>query len=76
MRQFRRPTPTPTTLTALRALAGVLVAAGVLSAPVQISAQAPGRPQDPRITYLTGDSVAPEVFERVRALVGGRRCSA
>jgi hypothetical protein len=42
MRQFRRPTPTPTTLTALRALAGVLVAAGVLSAPIQISAQAPG----------------------------------
>jgi hypothetical protein len=42
MRQFRRATPTRTTLTALRALAGVLVAAGVLSAPIQISAQAPG----------------------------------
>jgi hypothetical protein len=41
MRQFRRSTPTPTTLTALRALAGVLVAAAVVSAPVQISAQGP-----------------------------------
>jgi hypothetical protein len=41
MRQFRRQTPTPTFLTALRALAGVLVAAAVISAPVHISAQAP-----------------------------------
>jgi hypothetical protein len=49
MRQFRRPTPTPTFLTALRALAGVLVAAAVISAPVQISAQAPeaARPARP-----------------------------
>jgi hypothetical protein len=48
MRQFRRPTPTPTTLTALRALAGVLVAAAVLSAPIQISAQAPGAAREAR----------------------------
>src|SRR5918993_4643893 len=41
MRQFRRQTPSPTFLTALRALAGVLVAAAVISAPVHISAQAP-----------------------------------
>jgi hypothetical protein len=41
MRQFRRPTPTPTTLTALRALAGVLVAAAIVSAPFPMSAQAP-----------------------------------
>ena len=41
MRQFRRPTPTPTTLTALRALAGVLVTAAVLSAPVHITAAQP-----------------------------------
>jgi hypothetical protein len=43
MRQFRRSTPNPS-LTALRALAGVLVAAAVLSAPVHIDAQAPERP--------------------------------
>ena len=49
MRQFRRQTPTPTFLTALRALAGVLVAAAVISAPVHISAQAPeaARPARP-----------------------------
>src|SRR5215213_1111394 len=42
MRQFRRSTPTISSLTALRALAGVLVAAAVLSAPIQITAaQAP-----------------------------------
>jgi cephalosporin hydroxylase len=34
-----------------------------------------GRPADPRITYLTGDSAAPEIFARVKALVGARRCS-
>jgi hypothetical protein len=33
--------PTPTTLTALRALAGVLVAAAIVSAPFPMSAQAP-----------------------------------
>ena len=38
-------------------------------------AELPGRPADPRITYLTGDSAAPEVFARVKALVGARRCS-
>jgi cephalosporin hydroxylase len=38
-------------------------------------AELPGRPVDPRITYLTGDSAAPEVFARVKALVGARRCS-
>jgi hypothetical protein len=48
MRQFRRPTPTPTILTALRALAGVLVAAAVISAPVQISAQVPEASRQPR----------------------------
>ena len=49
MRQFRRPTPTPTTLTALRALAGVLVRAAVFAAPVEIRAPAPGaaRPAPP-----------------------------
>ena len=38
-------------------------------------ADLPGRPVSPRITYLTGDSVSREVFERVEALVGTRRCS-
>jgi len=35
----------------------------------------PGRPTDPRITYLTGNSVAPEIVARVRTLVGTQRCS-
>ena len=47
MRQFRRPTPTPTLLTALRALAGVLVAAAVLSAPVRILAAQPAEAPRP-----------------------------
>jgi hypothetical protein len=47
MRQFRRPTPTPTTLTALRALAGVLVTAAVLSAPVHITAAQPAEAPRP-----------------------------
>lgn len=38
-------------------------------------AELQGRPADPRITYLTGDSAAPEIFARVKALVGARRCS-
>src|SRR5215207_6438497 len=48
MRQFRRSTPTLTTLTALRALAGVLVVAAVVSAPVQISGQGPEPARAPR----------------------------
>src|SRR5687768_16788177 len=48
MRQFRRSTPTPTTLTALRALAGVLVAAAIVSAPFPMSAQAPVEGNRPR----------------------------
>ena len=38
-------------------------------------AELPGRPASPRITYLTGDSASREVFERVKALAGSRRCS-
>ena len=38
-------------------------------------ADLPGRPVSPRITYLTGDSASREVFDRVKALVGARRCS-
>jgi hypothetical protein len=49
MRQFRRPAPTPSTLTALRALGAVLVTAAILSAPVPMSAaQAPGPVEPPR----------------------------
>ena len=51
MRQFRRSTPTFSVLTALRALAGVLLAAAVLSAPVPITAAqatAPVEPNRPR----------------------------
>jgi hypothetical protein len=47
MRQFRRPTPTLSSLTALRALAGVLVAAAVLSAPVPITAAQPAEAPRP-----------------------------
>jgi hypothetical protein len=63
MRQFRRQTPTPTILTALRALAGVLVAAAVISAPVQISAQAPeaARPARPAAASQPGPVVPPPV---------------
>ena len=38
-------------------------------------ADIPGRPVSDRITYLTGDSAAREVFERVKALVADRSCS-
>ena len=38
-------------------------------------AGAPNRPVSPRITYLTGDSASRELFDRVKALVGARRCS-
>ena len=38
-------------------------------------AEVAGRPADPRIAYLTGDSASPAVFERVKALAGGKRCS-
>jgi len=38
-------------------------------------ADLPGRPVSPRITYLTGDSASREVFDRVKTLVGARRCS-
>jgi hypothetical protein len=83
MRQFRRPTPTPTTLTALRALAGVLVAAGVLSAPVQISAQAPGaarsaqpapttqaaQPAPPPVAYEGDRRNAEETRDRLRQVI-------
>jgi len=83
MRQFRRPTPTPTTLTALRALAGVLVTAAVLSAPVQISAQAPGaaRPAPttqaaqpapvapPAVAYEGDRRNAEETRERLRQVI-------
>jgi hypothetical protein len=47
MRQFRRQTPTLTSLTVLRALAGVLVAAAVLSAPIQITAAQPAEAPRP-----------------------------
>ena len=64
MRQFRRQTPTPTTLTALRALAGVLVTAAVLSAPIQIAAaraQAPeaARPARPAPAPVQAAQPAP-----------------
>ena len=38
-------------------------------------ADLPGRPQIPMATYLTGDSAAPEIVARVRALAGNRTCS-
>jgi hypothetical protein len=67
MRQFRRPTPTPTTLTALRALAGVLVAAAIVSAPFPMSAQAPveggnrSRPPAAAAPAQPAQAVAPPV---------------
>lgn len=30
----------------------------------------PGRPQHPRITYITGSSVSPEIVERIKASIG------
>jgi len=82
MRQFRRSTPTPTTLTALRALAGVLVAAAVLSAPVQISAQAPTAarpapaatptqpaPPPPAVAYEGDRRNADETRDRLRQVI-------
>jgi hypothetical protein len=80
MRQFRRATPTPTTLTALRALAGVLVAAAVISAPVQISAQAPeaSRPAaaappapvtPPPVAYESDRRNADQTRDRLRQVI-------
>ena len=34
-----------------------------------------GRPVNPAITYLTGDSASRETFDKVKALVGDRSCS-
>lgn len=34
----------------------------------------PERPRHPRIRYLTGSSVEPEIVAQVTAIVGGRRC--
>jgi hypothetical protein len=68
MRQFRRPTPNPT-LTALRALAGVFVAAAVLSAPVHINAQAPERaraPQAPAPAAPATSAAPPVTYEADR----------
>jgi hypothetical protein len=85
MRQFRRTTPTPTTLTALRALAGVLVTAAVLSAPVPIvAAQAPeasrparpapapaqaAQPAAPAAAYQDDRRNADETRERLRQII-------
>ncbi|MET0271908.1 MAG: hypothetical protein ABW360_02855, partial [Phenylobacterium sp.] len=72
MRQFRRPTPTLSSLTALRALAGVLVAAAVLSAPIQITAaQAPeapraGRAAQPAPPPAAPAAAAPQLYETDR----------
>jgi cephalosporin hydroxylase len=33
------------------------------------------KPKIPIVTWITGDSSSPEVFEKVKALVGGRSCS-
>jgi len=59
MRQFRRQTPTPTLLTALRALAGVLVAAAVLSAPVRILAAQPAEAPRPAARAAAPAQAAP-----------------
>jgi cephalosporin hydroxylase len=37
--------------------------------------QLPGRPAEPRITYVAGDSGARETFDKVKALVAGRSCA-
>ena len=70
MRQFRRSTPTLTTLTALRALAGVLVVAAVVSSPVPMSAQAPeaARPTRPAPAAQPPAPVtpAPPIYENDR----------
>jgi cephalosporin hydroxylase len=38
-------------------------------------AEVPGRPAHPRITYLSGDSAAPETVAKVKELIGASRCS-
>ena len=85
MRQFRRTAPTPTTLTALRALAGVLVTAAVLSAPFPIvAAQAPeaarparpapapaaaAQPAPPSVAYQDDRRNADETRDRLRQII-------
>jgi len=66
MRQFRRQTPTPTLLTALRALAGVLVAAAVLSAPVRILAAQPAEAPRPAARAAAPAQAAPPPRPRHR----------
>ena len=38
-------------------------------------ADLPGKPADPMITYITGDTGSQEVADKVKAAVGGRTCS-
>jgi hypothetical protein len=82
MTEFRRAAPTPSTLTALRALGGVLVASAILSAPVSIDAQAPverspARPgaatqapvPAPTVPYQEDRRSAEETRDRLRRVI-------
>jgi hypothetical protein len=85
MSQIRRSAPTFSSLTALRALAGVLVASAILSAPVSIDAQAPiesrqpVRPQGgaqapapapaPPVSYENDRRNAEETRQRLRQVI-------
>jgi hypothetical protein len=59
MTQIRRAAPSFPSLTALRALAGVLVASAVLSAPVPITAQAPAETRQPARPPVAVEAQAP-----------------
>ena len=59
MTELRRPAPTSSSLTALRALGGVLVASAILSAPVSINAQAPVEPRPPARPGTAAQAPAP-----------------
>jgi hypothetical protein len=84
MTQFRRTAPISSSLTALRALAGVLVASAVVSAPISIDAQAPvesrqpARPAagaqapaqpSPAVTYEVDRRSAEETRQRLRQII-------
>src|SRR5215218_5615068 len=79
MRQLRRQTPTLSSLTVLRALAGVLVAAAVLSAPIQITpaqrGAAPAQPgpaaapAPPPVAYEADRRNADETRDRLRQVI-------
>ena len=81
MSQSRRPAPTPSSLTGLRALAGVRVASAILAAPVSTDAQAPvesrrpagaqeaAAPPAPPVSYDNDRRNAEETRQRLRQVI-------